>query len=168
MTLSQLWPRAIPFRDLAVRIAGALYDEPVDSARFTADSDGLALSFLECYCRGVMRLSLSEPAYAACSGEKPKGSPISRFQATSSQIVTNALNESVALTDLSRRVLVLADGSRSGDEILTELCNQVERGELMLQAENRPIIHGELARPALSESLERSLKKLAEDALLLG
>jgi methyltransferase-like protein len=166
--LSECWPKALPFEELAMRINARLYDDPVDSVRFQDDSRSVAPSFCECYARGAMRLFLHPPVYIASPSERPLGSPVARLQADHSPVVTNTLHAMIGLNDVGRHVLQLADGTRTEKDLLDTLTGLVDKGDLLIQADSKPIRSGSEARPLLSQSLSRCLKKLCEDALLVG
>jgi methyltransferase-like protein len=166
--LDECWPKALSFDELALRINGRLYDDPVDSVRFRDDSHSVAPSFCECYARGVMRLSLHPPVHVASPGERPLGSAVARLQADQSPVVTNLLHAMIGLNDMGRHVLRLADGTRTEADLLDALTGLVDKGDLLLQSDSKPIRSGSEARPLLSQSLSRCLKKLCEDALLVG
>jgi methyltransferase-like protein len=168
VVLSECWPKAIPFDELTMRMNARLYDDPVDAARFRDDSRSVAPSFCECYARGVMRLFLHPPVYVATPSDHPKASPVARLQAEHSPVVTNLLHQMITLNDIGRHVLRLADGTRTEEDLLKALTGLVDKGELLLQADSKPVRNASEARPLLSQSLTRCLKKLCEDALLVG
>ena len=168
VTLSEQWPRALPFDDLAMRINSRLYDDPVDTTRFRNDASSIVPSLTEGYARGVVRLSLHSPVYACTLSERPISSPLARLQAADSSVVTNLLNQLIALNDLGRHVAQLADGTRREDDLLTALIAIVDRGELLVHSDSKPFRNGFEARALLADSLARCLKKLCEDALLVG
>ena len=93
---------------------------------------------------------------------------MARLQANHSSVVTNLLHSMVPLNDVGRHVLRLADGTRTEDDLLDALTELVNKGDLLLQADARAIRSGSEAHPLVSQSLSRCLRKLCEDALLVG
>jgi methyltransferase-like protein len=128
----------------------------------------VVLSLTEGYARGVVRLFLHPPVYVATPSERPVSSPLARLQAEDSPTVTNLIHQMITLGDVSRHVVRLADGTRTEADLLEALVRLVDRGDLLVHADSRAVRNGSEARALLATSLTRCLKKLCEDALLIG
>ena len=138
--LKEAAPAALSFDALldAVRKRAGMSD---DDAALLAD---VILAFYAC---GLYQLHVDPPQFAQQPGDRPRASAIARRQAESGDHVTTLSHEWVRVEDeLSRRLLVLLDGTRDRTAILTELRAS-----------------GADARP---DDLERSLERLANLALL--
>ena len=99
-------PRSIPFWELAAR-AGA------DSAE---SREALANILLQSFSVGVTELRLHEPSIAVTVSERPEASAWARHVATTGR-AANAYHEIIELDEPARKLLPLADGSRTVSEL---------------------------------------------------
>ena len=132
--LSEIWPHALHFPEL---LSGG------DAAR-------LAEVLLQGYRVGLLELHTLPPRFADVAGERPVASPLARWQAQQSPVVTTLRHTLVELDDAADRcLLLLLDGTRN-------------RGALMERVRD---VSGD--DPVTAESLEVRLGRLAKEALLL-
>jgi methyltransferase-like protein/trans-aconitate methyltransferase len=156
--LSEVWPAALAFREMAARA----------QARAQRDLAPEDLTFLgnlawRGYSSGAIRLSVHPPAFATEVSARPVASPLARLQSRSGQVVTNLLQGSVRLEDdLTRRLVQMLDGTRDRAAVLDELAELAASGAVPLgntggRAE---------ARRMLDEGLDQHMARLAKLALL--
>ncbi|HYT92888.1 MAG TPA: hypothetical protein VEL76_29495, partial [Gemmataceae bacterium] len=95
------------------------------------------------YADGLWHLFAYDPPYASAAGECPRGCPLARQMAEQGCEVTNRLHRPVRLTEEERMLLRRLDGQTPRTQLASEL-------------------------GVSGESLEKSLRLLAESALLVG
>jgi methyltransferase-like protein len=93
---------------------------------------------------------------------------LARYQAATCNRVTNLRNETVALDDLDRQVLLRLDGTRKPGDLLEMLVSLVEQGVLRVDEKDRPPPSPARVREILEVAVDRELPKLASLALLVG
>lgn len=126
--LSEAWPQAIHFAELAQG----------------ADAVRLAEVLLQGYRVGLLELCTLPSPFAATAGERPVASPLARWQAKQSPVVTTLRHALVELDDaIDRRLLTLLDGARDRLALVEAL--------------------GDMS----GEPLDARLTRLASEALLL-
>jgi len=101
-------PRSVPFGELAEG-AGATSPE---------DREALANVLFQAFSVGVIELRLFEPRIMLELGERPEASPWARYTAASGRSA-NLYHELIELDEPAKRLLPLADGSRTLAELAT-------------------------------------------------
>lgn len=169
--LNERWPRAVPFDELVDgarrRLAG---DEGVSSEQADVDAQILGANLLRAYSYSGKLVSLHAhaPSVAREVSERPQASPVARFQAQVSPIVTNMRHERVNLDGFNRYLLRQLDGTRDRAALLRRfLEGPVADGVLRVQRDGRPVEEPEAVERLLEEALERNLHGLAQTALLV-
>jgi methyltransferase-like protein len=146
--LAEVWPAAVPFRDLVaaarVRLGRAARPAPPADA---PDSRLLLASLLKCTAPGAVEFRLTPPRLVVSLSERPRTTALARLQAATGAPVVSLRHEVVTLDPLDRRVLPHLDGRGDRGRILRALAESTD--------------------PDLSaEELERCLHRLARRALL--
>jgi methyltransferase-like protein len=116
----------------------------------------------------IVDLLASAPRYTLRIENRPQASPLARYQAASTNRVTNLRSETVALGDLDRKVLLLLDGTRRPCEIVDVLIGDVGQGTLHVEEKDQPAPSGDRLRGILNAAIDRTLPKLAGLALLVN
>jgi methyltransferase-like protein len=164
-TLTDAWPRAIPFPALVTATTEALAPAGPDTARV---ADELADALLRCYLGGTIELHTRPAPCAPAAGKRPLASPFARLQATRQSRVTNLLHRGVELPDVERDVLCLLDGTRDRAALAEHLVAAVVDGRLRLEHEGRVVTDPAQARAPIGALLDACLERLARAGLLLG
>lgn len=121
--LSQAWPTPRRVNDLfdaaLARLGQPIYSQSsVDDQRLTV----LARTLLSGAAGQVFALWAGELPFAPHCGDHPLSSPLARAQAARSELVTSLRNTTIRLTDRpARELLVLADGTRSREQLVQAL-----------------------------------------------
>ncbi len=89
-------------------------------------------SFVELHAEGDKR-SLVPP-------DRPRLTPLARYQTAQGLRLTNGLHESIPVDDLARHTFSLCDGVRTLDDIARALWGRVRAGALVIQENNQPIV----------------------------
>jgi methyltransferase-like protein/ubiquinone/menaquinone biosynthesis C-methylase UbiE len=157
--LREAWPEALPFASLAALVEARL-------GGWQGGRRALAVRLLQFYLRNLVELHTSAPRLSRRVGARPLGSPWARFQVARTARVTDLRHQLVELTEFDRLTLSLLDGQRDRAALLGTLTSFVERGQLSVQRG----VAGPAADGAglLAVALDRSLRRLADNALLVG
>jgi methyltransferase-like protein len=158
LALGEVWPHAIGFAD-AVNTALAGLGSAADPIRTNLDEemDALANLLFRAFSAGQFELHLSPPHLTTTIAERPEASPLARRQAETELAVTNLRHRSVSMKDETvRRFLMLVDGTRTVDELVTDLNAAVAA-------------HGNGAQSRVPrEAVEQNLGLLAKLGLLVA
>jgi methyltransferase-like protein len=100
--------------------------------------------------------------------ERPRASPVARFQTQDGTVVTNLWHKRVRLDPLQRHLLRHLDGTRDQTALLSDLASLVTEGVLTVQQEGEPVEDSHMTRTILGQGLEQHLHILAQAALLVG
>jgi SAM-dependent methyltransferase/methyltransferase-like protein len=152
VSLFEVWPAALSFDALwsavCLRLAGTP-DSATESAR---SPELLAESLLQCYLSNLVAFHVRASRFVRQAGPRPVASPLARHQSASGSPITNLRHRIVQLSDSDRRVLSYLDGSHDRPAIVELLKRAGGAAESGL---------------TLAESLEASLQRLAQSALLV-
>jgi SAM-dependent methyltransferase len=158
LALGRVWPQTIGFADAvntALAELGAAA-EPV-KANLDEEMDALTDLLFRAFSVGQFELHLFPPHLTTTIAERPQASPLARRQAESSLAVTNLRHRSVSMKDETvRRFLMLVDGTRTVDELVSDL-------NATLEAQGHSA-SGSVAR----EAVEQNLGLLAKLGLLVA
>jgi methyltransferase-like protein/2-polyprenyl-3-methyl-5-hydroxy-6-metoxy-1,4-benzoquinol methylase len=164
--LSKRWPEAIPFAQLLDQVVAQLTGgAPIDRARFEELADTLAINLIQSFTRQVVHLYTVPPRAKATIDDRPVTSPIARLQVATDSRVTTLLHESIHLNDIGRKLVGLADGSRSQSDILDALQQSIQAGELVMPGAD-PTQPGGAERAALQKTLDECFLHLSRLGLL--
>jgi hypothetical protein len=136
------WPAALWVRDL------------LGPAATAEDRRAVCDALLRSYAANLVALHVHPPRPASAPDDAPRATALARHQARAGETVTNLRHASVRIEDdLGRRLVTLLDGTRDRAALAADL-------RAFLAERGRPV-PGDLA-----DSLERSLRGLAQLALL--
>ncbi len=171
--LSDVWPRYLTVAELRQQARQRIQADGIaDGGNAVDDFQVLGQCLVTAYTtaskRHIVDLLVSAPRYALEIEDRPRGSPLARYQAATCNRVTNLRNETVALDDLDRQVLLRLDGTRKPRDLLEMLVSLVEQGVLRVDEKDRPPPSPARVREILEVAVDRELPKLASLALLVG
>jgi hypothetical protein len=136
------WPAALWVRDL------------LGPDATPADRRALCDALLRSYAANLVALHVHPPRAASNPDDAPRATALARHQARAGETVTNLRHASVRIEDdLGRRLVTLLDGTRDRAALAADL-------RAFLAERGRPVPDD------LADSLERSLRGLAQLALL--
>jgi methyltransferase-like protein len=170
MQLVESWPRLLAFDELLASSRAALGPEaPAGKDGSGGDAFGLANILLATFAAGLVELHVHVPEFVTEISERPVASPLARWQARESTMVTNLRHASIELEGhLVRHLLLLLDGTRDRDAILRDLAAAAAADPAALQeASGLPNDGGDLAQ-VLAGGLEANLQRVARLALLVA
>jgi hypothetical protein len=162
--LFEAWPRSVPFEAVWDAVLSRLGGAPPPEA----GPDLLAAPLLQCFLAGLVELHLRPPRFMLEVSERPVASPLARLQARADGRVTNLRHYSTEASAFDRLVLVHLDGSRDRAALLEVLARLVADGFVELRPEGGPAPEEGGSGEDLTQALDRSLRRLAQSALLLG
>jgi hypothetical protein len=134
------------------------------------DAGDFAAMLLRLYAAKAIELRTRMPRLVTTVSERPVASALARLQLSRrANIVTNQRHTSVELTDhLSRKLLMLLDGSRDRAALTAALSDAAEAGEAPgAWTANGSAAHDDLARMVESQ-LDANLALIARLCLLVG
>lgn len=160
--LGARWPEAMPVEDLIREVLPRLESgSAVDPARAEELADTVAVNIAQSFTRRMVELYSSPPRVRGAADEFPKTTALARLQAAKQPQLTTLLHELVAINDLGRKIVALADGTRNRADIFAGLLECVRRGELvMLDEAGRPQTSAPV-EPVLERELDNGLRDLA-------
>jgi methyltransferase-like protein len=164
-------PERIPFQRLATEVEARARQQfgfvPKPDQDVPSD---IAKSIWETYCAGLLELHLHVPPYVVHVSDKPLASPLARWQARQSDVVSTLHHKSLKLRNSIQRGLVtLLDGSRDRDALRKDLMQIFESGKLaLLDGDGKPVSDMSLVSKTIDDELEEFLQKASRTALLMG
>lgn len=120
--LSSIWPMSISFSELQKECAAS-------------DTDSLCILLLRAYLSGTVFFDSLAPRFTCVVDNKPRAFPIARALEKRGFDVINLKHESITLDELSRKVVALADGSKTTEEIALHIGQDISQ-TLSLLAEH--------------------------------
>ena len=127
-----------PLRD-ALRTIGARFPLAISVAD-VIDAAGhhrapLLRELFNCWMSGMLELYVEPPAVQAPqSSDKPRASPVARYLVAQNQSPVNQRHASVSVDATQRRFIQLADGTRTRDQLATELGTAREQVDKIFQS----------------------------------
>ena len=121
--LGRVWPQTISFVDAVDRVLATLgaQAEPI-KANLGEEIDALAELLFRAFSTGQFELHLFPPRLTTTIAQRPEASALARRQAEMAMAVTNLRHRTVSMKDDTvRRFLTLVDGTRTLDELVTDL-----------------------------------------------
>jgi SAM-dependent methyltransferase len=119
ITISRRFPHAIPFKEV------------IDAGG--ASRGVLARELLNCWMNGMLELYLEPPATLIEPGERPRASTIARYLAAQNQAPINQRHESIPVDPTQRRLIGLLDGTRTREQLTTDLAVPRENVDKLIQ-----------------------------------
>ena len=130
--LGSVWPQALPFSDL-LRTARSLSQRDTSDGEATREEDSNWLSdmVIRLYAANFLELYLQAPAFVMKLSERPVASALARAQVQHASTVTNLRHASIEIEDeAARHLLLLLDGTRNQEQLLMELRQRADSGEI--------------------------------------
>ncbi|MGJ4942365.1 methyltransferase regulatory domain-containing protein [Bradyrhizobium sp. HKCCYLS1011] len=161
LCLGRAWPRALSFEELLDGARALLAGRCADD-----DPKVLTEAMFILACSGEVSFLLSRPFLLKDATDRPQASLLARRQAQTGRLVTNLLHQTVQLEDdRTRDFLQLLDGTRSIDQIVTEMTERFGPTVRLDQTDDA----GQPAEPlvlSIRESVQRSLAMVGKLGLL--
>jgi len=170
--LAESWPETILFSQLLSKARailegkGAVVTQECTDAK--SDSRALGGALLTCYSKGLCELHVHPGLFAHSSGERPCACSLVRLQASRGNAVTNRRHERVVLDSFGQHLLPLLDGKSDRNSLVETLIELVANGTLLVKEEGSPILDPDKVRDIMVPELEKKLRELGRQALLVG
>ena len=166
--LNQEWPRAFTLDELllvAAELVGVRDGSmpPPQQAR-----EALGQNLAKCVANGLLEVSGSPDGFVTKISERPLASRLARVEAYVGGRVTNRRHELIDVDGATRNLLPHLDGNRDRQALIQDLIEAVDRGDVSILVGGLPAKQGEPVVKILEETLDQSLQKLANNALLIG
>lgn len=166
LCLNEAWPRTLALDELYDRTNARLQATPNPVVRLH-ETELLSKAILRCYKTDVIQLSTIDLSCAAQLGQKPTVSPLTRWQATHQEPVSNLMHEVVDVNDFDRLVAGLMDGTRDRTAICQAVVDAVCQGTIDLQHQGKPVTDREVITAVADQSLSQCFEKFIELALVV-
>lgn len=166
--LIDIWPHTLSFDELMIRVRQRMGSAAsTDTAQQQAEERSVATNLIDCFTRRYVELYTTDPGCESAAGERPTVDRLARLQADYSGVVYTGLHSVLSLNDLQRQIARLADGTRTRDQIVDQLNEQVQAGTLVVQQAGETITDTTSIRPQLAQAVEQNLMYLAKQGLLV-
>lgn len=164
LTLAEAWPGTVPFAELLSQSVAKIGREA-----HPEDPQALALGLLNAYLASdLVELFAAPVSFSRSVSEKPVALSHARLRAADGhETVANRRHDVVRLSDLSRKLLPLLDGTRDRDALADGLLAAVEAGDLSIQKGGHALTDPTQVRAALLSALGPALDALAREALIV-
>src|SRR5205823_11318268 len=160
VVLKGVWPRSLPFAELAERTRALLAQANAPQASGPeSGSPFLAEVLLHLYSAGLVEFHLEEPPFTLEPGERPVSSPLVRLQIREGEpVLTNLRHSGVTIHEpLARRMVLLLDGTRDRAALLVELAAAAVAERVPITADGKPLADAGQARVVLAPLLQPNL-----------
>lgn len=131
--LNAIWPNSIGFDDLVAGARSRLADQAASPGPASSEEiESLTGILLRTFCANVIDAQAFPSTVMATTSDRPKASLLARKQLEKGNLLTNLRHCNVLLEDrVTRRLFLLLDGTRTVDELVTDLqdalaCDPVE------------------------------------------
>lgn len=165
--LAGVWPSWLPFAELQAAARRALGGEGTTDA---ADTDHRGQGLLKCYTSGgsgLLEVRARPCEFTLAVGERPCVTALAHLQASQGRQIANLRHEIAVLQEFDCQLLQYLDGTRSREELLAVLRQQIPDGALRMRKDARST--EEFAKDeGLRQSIEEGLGSLARNALLVA
>ena len=166
--LGSVWPRGMTIDELVASAATLLSSAGRPREITPNQREALGHNLVQCLASGLIDLASLPDNFVASVSPQPRASRLARVQARAAGSITNLRHESVALDEASRTILQFLDGKRDHEALLRELVAAVDRGEISIMVGGIPATRGKALSEVLTQTLQKSLNKLAACALLVA
>ena len=163
--LFERWPRSAGFDELVDETRARLGWQ---TAATDDDRRAFATFLLQGHMTNLVNLHSLDPPIASSPPARPLAPPLARHAAAAGERVVNLRSCASRLDDLDRLLVPLLDGTRDLPALVEALARKVADGTLPVHHEGQPVRDLARARELLAEPVERSLWKIAGEALLLA
>ncbi|MFO0910719.1 MAG: class I SAM-dependent methyltransferase [Isosphaeraceae bacterium] len=165
VALYERWPRSTTMDQLGQESVARLGWDP---SSFADQREAFAALLIQGFLSNLISLHTVDPPIAVDPPARPRATPLAREQAASGSRVGNLRHGQAMLDDIDRMLLPLLDGSRDLPALIDEVASRVADGTLQVHHEAQLVRDLKLARSLLAEPIQRSLWKIAGEALLLA
>jgi SAM-dependent methyltransferase len=93
----------------------------------------LLRELLNCWMNGTLELYVEPPTLAPAPSDKPRASAVARYLAAQNQAPINRRHGSIPVDETQRRFIQLLDGSRTRDQLATEMGTARENIDRLIQ-----------------------------------
>jgi methyltransferase-like protein len=172
VVLSEAWPGTLPFAELCSRARIRLGVPRLnDPAAATVDAQLLGADLLAIYtsmtCSRCVELTPRPLRLAARPGERPRATPLARWQATAGTSAANLRHQNVPLGKLHRQVLRCLDGAHDRAALVEATEALVAQGAFVIRRQNESVSEPEAVRQVLRHDIEVALNELAASSFLM-
>lgn len=160
--LREYWPRAINF--------DTLFRDVIRRSETEKQPDPRAVvkAMIQCHAMGMTEFRTWQGEFVTTLSRKPKASSLAVYQCRKGlKFVVNMCHENVQLDDFSRQMLPILDGTRDQATQITRLAEFVKEGRLAVRQKGQAVTNPRIIRNVLEKLSERTLSKLAGNALLV-
>ena len=167
--LGQAWPAFVDFETLASRAdvgRGLAADRP-DGPEVSADRARQLQVLLECLSAGLPQIRVAPVRFATTVAERPIASPLARLQASRGSTVTTLRHASRPFPAHVIHLLGLLDGTRTHAQLAESLATFVAESGQAVTIDGETFETADDLRAALATGIERVLKALCWDGLLM-
>jgi hypothetical protein len=121
------------------------------------------------YGGAFVELHVHPPSFALTVNERPRASPLARWQLERGSTVTTLRHASISIDDaLLRHLVLLLDGTRDHATLHRELTEIVRSGAARLERQGRQLTDDSEIADVLSRELPAALAGVARLPLLVG
>lgn len=169
LCLSEAWPRSCNFDELHGAALARLSDVLVqDGQTAQAQKQVLATDLLSAFAAGVVFLRTEQAPLVTFVSERPKASALARAQAPEQWFVSTQLHESIAIDAFARQLIQELNGKRDHIQIVDQLVEAVNKGQLLVQKDGKNISDQTALRKTLESLMNECLDKMAKAGVLIG
>ena len=162
------WPCSLGFPALLDRATAELAGPQGNRESVTAE-ETLSAALVRAHRAGFLTLHIQPYRVAKQAGERPAVSRLARYQLERGDVATNQLHASIRFPDLlSRRLVLLLDGTRDRRALIAELTQVVLQGEAELFENEIRITAPDAVPGVLAKRVEQGLASLAREAMLVA
>lgn len=162
------WPCSTGFSALLDRATAESAGAPGDGETTTAE-EILSAALARAHRAGFLTLHVQPYRVVKQAGERPAVSRLARYQLERGDVATNQLHASIRFPDpLSRRLVLLLDGTRDRQALIAELTQVVLQGEADLFENQVRITAPDAVQAVLAKRVEQGLASLAREAMLVA
>jgi methyltransferase-like protein/2-polyprenyl-3-methyl-5-hydroxy-6-metoxy-1,4-benzoquinol methylase len=129
-------------------------------------AEQLKMLLLQGYFRRLVDLVLGPLSCRQVEGTNPDCLPLARWQATNHMRVTTAGLDMVSTDPFTRKVIELADGSRTYDELVSALVAANAQQDFTVREGDKPITDTDKLRASISQLLALALSRFANVGLV--
>ncbi len=164
--LNETWPRNVHFQELFKHAqARAMITLPPNNPGAVEQLEGnLQNDLMTLFGCGILAASIRSSPFTIRVEDRPQTRRLARLQAKQGNRATNGRHESVLLDGFGRHILMQLDGTKSHDDILSNMQESITNGTLQVKHNDTPV--QEVDKNDLAKVLQHTLKTFAVRALL--
>ena len=137
--------------------------------KFSLNSEDIVLNnFMRLLLADVINIYSDPGNYTIKVSQQPMASAYARYQATGNNWVTNQRSEKINIDLFTRVLLQYLDGENDTKIIHKKILKHFENNELHINEGGQQIFDGKEIRRRLKPVIDRTLKNLAKNAILVS